>query len=124
MSPGRWLGLVAVQDLLHQLLSREAGAAVPVAASPLDAINCRKRGGDRDVSQTATQTSGRRIGTHHLTSSLYWHCKGETASCSLIKRSTDMADVIHELRYNSVIPLKCIFTENKSNQLLINMSEY
>lgn len=90
VSPGRWLGLVAVQDLLHQLLSREAGAAVPVAASPLDAMNCRKRGGDRDVSQTATQTSGRRIGAHHLTSSLYWHCKGETASCSLTTRSTDM----------------------------------
>lgn len=43
MSPGRRLGLVAVQYLLHQLLHREARAAVPIAASPLDPMNCRGR---------------------------------------------------------------------------------
>ncbi len=43
VSPGRRLGLVAVQYLLHQLLHREARAAVPIAASPLDAMNCRGR---------------------------------------------------------------------------------
>ncbi len=56
VSPGRWFGLVAVQNLLHELLCWEASAAIPIAASPLDAMNCRERG-DTDVSQTATQTS-------------------------------------------------------------------
>lgn len=39
MGPRLWLGLVAVEDLLHQLLHREARAAVPVTAGPLDAVN-------------------------------------------------------------------------------------
>ncbi len=73
VSPGRWFGLVAVQNLLHKLLCWEASAAIPIAASPLDAMNCRERGGDTDVSQTATQTST-------SPAPPYWHCRGETAS--------------------------------------------
>ncbi len=53
VSPGRRLGLVAVQYLLHQLLHREARAAVPIAASPLDPMNCRKERGDTVVSPPA-----------------------------------------------------------------------
>lgn len=39
------LGLVAVEDLLHQLLHREARAAVPIAAGPLDAVDCGREAG-------------------------------------------------------------------------------
>ena len=45
VSPRRRLGLVAVEDLLHKLLHREARAAVPIAARPLDAVDGGERGG-------------------------------------------------------------------------------
>ena len=45
VSPRRRLGLVAVEDLLHKLLHRAARAAVPIAARPLDAVDCGERGG-------------------------------------------------------------------------------
>lgn len=43
VGPRLWLGLVAVEDLLHQLLHGEARAAVPVAAGPLDAVDYGER---------------------------------------------------------------------------------
>lgn len=44
---GPWLGLglVAVENLLYQLLHREARAAVPIATGPFDTMDCRERGG-------------------------------------------------------------------------------
>lgn len=44
VGPRLGLGLVAVQDLLYQLLHREAGAAVAVATGPFDAVDCGERG--------------------------------------------------------------------------------
>lgn len=46
VGPGGRLGLVAFQNLLHQLLHGEVGCAAPVAARPLDPVNCgREEGG-------------------------------------------------------------------------------
>lgn len=59
VSPWRRLGLVAVEDLLHKLLHREARAAVPVAARPLDAVDCGERGGRGVVRSEATCAWGR-----------------------------------------------------------------
>lgn len=47
VGPGRGLGLVTLQDLLHQLLDGELRHATPVAAGPLDPVNCGQRAGPR-----------------------------------------------------------------------------
>lgn len=59
--PRLGLGLVAVEDLLHELLHWEPWTAVAIAACPLDAMNCKE---NSKISHQKLQNHAKTIKSH------------------------------------------------------------
>lgn len=101
VGPRLRLGLVAVEDLLHQLLHGEARAAVAVAAGPLDAVNWGRQGrGQRPPQSSAPPLPAGRLapGTQEEA--------GESPGCPASPPSTPGGSLLFPCS-PSLLPLGC-----------------